>query len=236
MSGNGQFLIFDLDDTLLNSKGIYGECLKSIGVESDGYEYFDARARVKSRLPYRHSSARNRILYFKTLLEARGRFSVAALLSMMSVYEETLSEKVREDVASSGIISVLEHFKELGYELGLITNENLRTQMIKIAEIDPNGRLFSAILTSEEAGAEKPSGKIFEDFFAGSNFVPTKSIFVGDNFEQDIVGACNFGIRAILVSESDLSYDDPLYLGCISHVKELGDFLKNMRKPRHGRS
>src|SRR5688572_25674080 len=94
MSARIEGLILDLDDTLFDSEAAYVHALETVGLEPRGPAYFGARAAVKARLGD-HVCARNRVLYFKELLEREGRFSPAALRDLMLRYESALGDHLR---------------------------------------------------------------------------------------------------------------------------------------------
>ena len=62
-------LVFDLDDTLYHAEQAYIDALKQLKLSQTHHRYAEARKKVKQRLPEKHVSARNRLLYFKKLYE-----------------------------------------------------------------------------------------------------------------------------------------------------------------------
>lgn len=187
-------LIFDLDDTLIHSARAYDSALAELGLSRKNADYLAGREKVKNRLPTAHVAGRNRLLYFKAMLEGQGKFSASATLALMERYERSLAREFavlwtpdREKLV-----------RELGktYRLILATNENCRTQLIKIEAIDPKGDLFSRVLISEEFGEEKPSPRIFREVLAAAQCPPEHCLFIGDSQSADIVGAKSHGIKA----------------------------------------
>ena len=53
------------------------------------------------------------------------------------------------------------------------------------------------LVTSEEAGAEKPDKKIFNLALQKMKLSKSKVIMIGDNIKKDIKGAESIGIKAI---------------------------------------
>ena len=55
------------------------------------------------------------------------------------------------------------------------------------------------LVTSEEAGQEKPNSAIFRLALKKLNMVPREVIMIGDSFDKDVLGALRLGIPAYLL-------------------------------------
>lgn len=194
-------VIFDLDNTLINSEEMYESALKVLGLNLNHVEYLSAREKVKLRLPKNHSSARNRFLYFKILLEEKKQFSPQKLLEMMSQYEDALFEHALKQVRNLGRHKMFQEFKSRGFKLALLTNENLRTQMVKIRALDPEGKYFDYVLVSEEVGFEKPHEIMFSELFLATGWNKDETILVGDDLVTDIEGGKAYGLKVVQTIE-----------------------------------
>ena len=53
------------------------------------------------------------------------------------------------------------------------------------------------LVTSEEAGVEKPSPEIFEVCFRKLRLKPEEICFVGDTYEKDVSGPIGMGMQAV---------------------------------------
>ncbi len=233
-----QAVFFDLDDTIFDAEHCYARALEALGLSMESPEFVQARAQVKARLGA-DTSARNRLLYFKRLLEVRspGSFSANETLRMMDAYEKALEQAVMENWESlkSTRIPFLQKVAEL-WPVAIITNENLRTQLLKLRAVDPNASLFPVVVTSEEAGCEKPQRAIFEWACHRMGVEAGRSLMVGDNWDTDIEGALAAGMKAVWVTEfsKKKSEDDVRErLGNRSHevgqVSRLEDLLDLLR-------
>lgn len=58
---------------------------------------------------------------------------------------------------------------------------------------------FAEVVTSVEYGKRKPSACIFERALALSSGKPETSVYVGDSFTADYLGATNAGLRCLLI-------------------------------------
>ncbi|MDF3066417.1 MAG: hypothetical protein K0R38_2018 [Polyangiaceae bacterium] len=67
---------------------------------------------------------------------------------------------------------------------------------------------FATVVTSVEHGKRKPSACIFARALALTRGSPETSIYIGDSFSADYVGAKNAGLRCLLL-DADRRYDVP---------------------------
>lgn len=196
-----KYLVFDLDDTLIPSAEAYEQAYRSIGIDPESQEFLTARARVKSRLPHQHPSARNRWLYLKEYLECKHQFSPRDLFSLMTQYEKVLEEYLHQQWH---VLKRDRLFEQLGKraKLSVLTNENTRQQVLKLKVLDPEFKYFSGLLTSEEVGFEKPHLKIFEEQRHLLSGVRAENIYmIGNEVETDLAPAHELGWNTVLTLE-----------------------------------
>jgi FMN phosphatase YigB (HAD superfamily) len=191
-------IVFDLDNTLVDSSAAYEVALSRVALDSKDSTFLTARTNVKERLGHGNPSSHNRLLYFKELLEIKGQFSPQLLLSMMDKYEAALEAETKRQWESLGRTVLMKHLGAVA-RLHLLTNENLRTQAIKLRAMDPNLELFRNFTASEDMGVEKPAA--LEKFVKLRRIDPSKCWMVGDSLEDDCLPAQSLGMRAILTRE-----------------------------------
>lgn len=193
-------IFFDLDDTLIPSSEIYQNSLAKLGLDWMPDLFARAREEVKSQLPNGHVVARNRLLYFKRYLELQGAFSAQLTLDLMTTYERGLFDGVSAYWNSCDRRKDLERLSK-NHELAIITNENCRTQLIKISAMHGADRLFSKIWTSEEVGFEKPSMQFFQTALVNSREKNGEVIMIGDSLENDIFPMRELGAHTVWYQE-----------------------------------
>ncbi len=122
------------------------------------------------------------------------------------------------------------YLKKQGYNLGVISNGITIKQWEKLIRLDLH-HFFDHVITSEEAGVEKPDKRIFELALEKMGSKAEESVMIGNKFNEDIMGALNSGISAILVN-SKLEEHDKAYLkknnikiDVISHIGEIMKIL-----------
>ena len=107
-------------------------------------------------------------------------------------------------------ISSLIYLKGKGYTLGVISNGITIKQWEKLIRLDLH-HFFEEVVTSQEAGVEKPNEKIFQLALDRMGCEAERSVMIGNKFNEDIMGALNVGMSAILVN-SELTDSEREYL------------------------
>lgn len=96
-------------------------------------------------------------------------------------------------------MSTLIYLKKNNYQLGVISNGLTIKQWEKLIRLGLY-HFFDDVVTSQEAGFEKPDSKIFQLALDRLGCQANKSVMVGNKFSEDILGATNAGMSAILVN------------------------------------
>jgi FMN phosphatase YigB (HAD superfamily) len=84
---------------------------------------------------------------------------------------------------------------------------------------------FSTVVHSVEHGKRKPSRSIFESAIPRSDGRPESSVYVGDSYATDYLGAIEAGLRGLLIDPEhrhDVPQSDRL-----AHVFETRTLLKD---------
>lgn len=96
-------------------------------------------------------------------------------------------------------VEILDYLTNKGYELHLITNGFLKTQLSKLENSGIDG-FFKTVITSEVSNSLKPHKEIFDYAFTRTGALPAESIMIGDSIEADIQGGINAGIDQVYVN------------------------------------
>lgn len=99
-------------------------------------------------------------------------------------------------------LDTLNYLKER-YELHIITNGFATVQFKKMSNANLS-QYFKTVTNSEMAGAKKPNPIIFQHALDLANVNKKESIMIGDSMEADVIGALNFGMKAIFFNPNQI--------------------------------
>lgn len=92
--------------------------------------------------------------------------------------------------------------------VGVVSNNLTREQEEKL-EATGIAHLIDFLVTSEDAGAQKPDPAIFQEGLRRAGCAAGEAVMVGDSWEWDVLGARNAGIRAVWLNRGRLPCPDP---------------------------
>ncbi len=95
-------------------------------------------------------------------------------------------------------VDTLKALRAKGYRLGIITNGPTVQQHRKLDVADIR-RYTDTVLVSAEEGVHKPQAELFVRAAARLGLSPRQCVFVGDHPVNDIEGALQSGMRAVLI-------------------------------------
>ncbi len=116
-------------------------------------------------------------------------------------------------------LEVLEYLRKK-YSLHIITNgfEEVQHRKLASSRLEP---YFEHVVTSENVGVKKPDPRIFQYAMEKAEARPRESIMIGDNYEADIQGALNVGMRAIMCEfNGELPREDVITVKTLLELKE----------------
>ncbi len=119
--------------------------------------------------------------------------------------EVYLSEWCEDVSYIDGVREMLTRLQDQ-YDLAMITNTHY-TPMVEGLMMDMNIRHFFPIFVSSiDFGYRKPSNRIFEHAMRQAGTTPENSLYVGDTYEADYVGATGAGMGIFLI-DPDRNHD-----------------------------
>jgi putative hydrolase of the HAD superfamily len=238
-------IIFDLGGTLVEYAGPYAvwpdletpglkaayQVLTAKGVLLPAFDEFSSAG--FHILPLRWQMATNgernlRLTDF--LSEIMSQLHIAGiedewLLQAASRYEEAICAQAVPLTAAADTLAIL---KEQGYRLGLLSN-TMFSGSAHQADLVRFGldSYFDAMLFSADTGTWKPSPKPYLALVEQLATTPEKTVFVGDDPANDIVGGQKAGLSTILLRSNSRFHlpDDIKPDALIAHLSELPDLL-----------
>lgn len=221
-------IFFDLDNTLWdfakNSQITLQKLYKNKFVEliyavkfEEFYTNFDKK---NSEL---WEQLRNNLITKDELRNRRFTESFAAV----GIYNESLAfdfemhfldEIIDYHFLVNGAEEILLYLKEKKHQIHIVSNGFKKSTKKKILESNLNFYI-DTIISAEEIGVLKPDSKIFEYSLKKSNSNLQTSIFIGDDWISDVIGALHFGFKTIFFNRLDENYIN-------NNVIEINDLLE----------
>ncbi len=202
---NYQGIFLDLDDTVCNSEEAYRYAERVVWHEwkkehEDDFKTFSLRyAQAKREVKHRTkglASSHSRLLYFQRMVESSSkRTTIGKIRKYEQLYWRAFFKKLR-------LLPQVDIFLKMvyreGYVVCIVTNLTAEIQFRKIQKLNI-ARYISYIVSSEEAGAEKPDTRIFECAQEKVGLPKESIVLIGDSVVHDEKGAREFGIDCIVV-------------------------------------
>lgn len=199
-------VFFDIDETL------YGFNNVSIPGAGKAAEYIQkelqvppflwqqavdmAQERIAGRLGWDCPSFHNRQIRYQNALEILGKPIYPYGTEAYRVYWNYVLDHMKPE---PGIKDLLGELKRRNVYLGIGTD---MTSYIQNQKLERLGVIsyFDSIVSSEEAGRDKPDQEIFRLCMEKAGCSPRECLFVGDSWPRDIEGARRVGMHALCYS------------------------------------
>lgn len=112
-----------------------------------------------------------------------------------TVHEYVVGLSHGEWVLYPDTIEVLDKVRDMGYKTALISNfdDSIHDLASSLGIKDK----FDYVLSSEEAGAAKPSPQIYNKALDHFGLVAEEALMIGDNFSSDVQAPLDMGMQAL---------------------------------------
>lgn len=200
-----RYLLFDVDDTLLDFQATEEQALCKLFAEQDlpfTPALEQSYKQINQRLWRDHEAG---IIGRNELLDARFGLFFATLNRQVDSpllekhYRRYLNEGHELISGSQEMLTQLQS----DYELYVVTNGTAETQYRRLTDAKLMD-YFQDIFISEELGAQKPMRAFFDQVFEQiPQFRPEQAVIIGDSLSSDIQGGKNAGIKTIWFNPSD---------------------------------
>jgi putative hydrolase of the HAD superfamily len=222
-------VFFDMDDTLYDTSGFAAiarrAAVKSMVhnglkcTEEEGYQILMGIIREKGSNFDKH---------FNMLVERiNGSNDPLIIVNGIITYHNTKFAMLKLEPES---FSILLYLKSKGYKVGLITNGMELKQWEKLVRLGIYP-FFDDVVTSESVGVEKPDAEIFNIAMERLGVTAGTSLMVGNNFDADILGACNAGMQSMLINSklTDEQKNILEQMDCQHDVREINNLIALMK-------
>ena len=199
-------VIFDIDGTMYDydacdpsaTGAVQKYCREKLGVEQEQFCQALAKAgqMVRQRIGYRCASVHNRLLRYQCMMELWGTPLFPHVQEMQRLYWDTMLEQMKP---SAGLTAWMEILKKNGIQIAVGTNMTAEIQYKKLEKLGVSPYV-DWLVSSEEAGVEKPDAKFFSQCVEKSGRKPEECLFAGDSLKGDVTPALACGMQALLFS------------------------------------
>jgi len=135
------------------------------------------------------------------LTEAGVEVSPEIILQVFNIVAEQF-KKGSNFILFDDVLSALTALKQRKMILGLLTNATKETiSRHHYLGLEPH---LDFVVTSEEAGADKPQPPIFRAALDRAGVKAAEAVHVGDQYELDVIGAREMGITPVLIDRFNI--------------------------------
>lgn len=225
-------VLFDLDNTLYpyppcnragKQRGLEVARERGFDLDREGFEALYQAGRVETKRDTATTAASHRrMLYFKHGL--REQFGTAAPHDVVAITDGYWSGYLEAMEPFDDLQATLDALADADVAVGITTNHSIEIQYRKLRGLGIGDRI-DALVTSEEAGREKPGSVMFTLPLARLNCRPEEAVLVGDDPESDIAGANAVGLETVLYN-GEVAPDAPDVHRPDHEVDSLDDVLE----------
>lgn len=232
-------VIFDVDDTMYaytkyNEIGMerLEEYVKehfSVSAAAFRESYERMREETEERLGVNNAAAHSRHIWIQNLLEEWNAPLFPHVSEMYWSYWGTVLDVCEPE---PGLLECLGWLKDRGIRIGVGSDMTAMMQYEKLKRLGA-APYPDFIVTSQEAGVEKPHAEFMKRCIAKSRTAASQCLFVGDNFIKDVQGAAECGMHGVWYNPDkkrqpegrrikDTEYSE------IRHFRELPDLVTSL--------
>ncbi len=200
-------VIFDIDNTLYdfdkaNACGMAmarDYCRRSFGLDEPLFQEYYRKAwhLAERRVGMDTAAIHNRMLRFQCMMELLEQPLFPHAKVLCCGYWDTVLSHMEP---SPGIMQLCRTLKEKQIRIGIGTDMTAYIQYRKLEELGLSSYI-DMIVTSEEAGVEKPHPDFFRLCVEKAGCLAEECAFVGDNLKKDVEGAIAAGLHGIWYSQ-----------------------------------
>lgn len=222
-------VIFDIDDTLYSFRDAHRQAMEELApfvreklgilpedFQRDYQRFLAFQMEVHGDVAGCHS----RTIRFQLMLEER---------HLPLRWAPELSDRYWNAVLGAmcpnpGVTEFVAALQERGICMGVGTDMTADWQMKKLLRLGLLDKL-NFVVTSEEAGVEKPEPELFQLCARKARCLPEECLFIGDNLKKDVLGAQAAGMQALWFQPRQAAPDPfsivksiPTFEGLIEHI------------------
>jgi putative hydrolase of the HAD superfamily len=221
ISPNGiRAVLFDLDGTLRHNDPSPEKIFLDYAVELGVPDSLEQRRRVMRWVHYYWAQSEELLRDRQTYLDSENDFWLNYTRSQLLAFEcpQDLLDKILQPVFAhmkdqykpqdrviAGVSETLQALREAGFRLGVVSNRTKPYQ----EQLERLGlkRYFDLLVAAGEVQSWKPDPGIFIHSLKILDLAADETLYVGDNYFADVVGARSAGLQPILLDPDGLFPD-----------------------------
>ncbi|WP_440603937.1 HAD family hydrolase [Bacillus sp. GB_SG_008] len=228
-------LLFDLDDTLLDSTWFNVGLIKTLEMHPitrnlDASVFLEKKLHIPKSLLKRF---KNRELTPAEFRRARWKhafshFNVSPDVEFIDELDGLFFKTGMACIGINNSITSLLNELQAHYDLGIVTNglydPRLKILQMGLSEVFSDDTIFHA----EQLGYRKPDSEIYSVALEHFGKKPEETLFIGDFWTHDVVGPIETGMDAIWVNAKNLSKTTThIPIAIVSDVTEIRHILRH---------
>ena len=226
-------VVFDIDNTLYSYDAAHKIAFQALtdsfcgtfGVSPRQFPQLHREADriLRERVGRPCAAIHNRLIRYQIMLEQIGK-PVSYAPRLAATYWDTLLSNMR---CAPGARECMSFLKPAGYTVGIGTNMTADYQFAKLERLGLLGYV-DFMVSSEEAGAEKPDEKLFVCCVEKAGCRADECVFVGDSLEGDALGAMRAGLHPVWLCGEGPAEGIPAGIEVIRSLADLPDLLRSL--------
>ncbi|HOA80173.1 MAG TPA: YjjG family noncanonical pyrimidine nucleotidase [Defluviitaleaceae bacterium] len=231
-------IFFDWDNTLWNHdlaqektiEKVYDNLIKEYSIPDDKKAFAKIFDECNQKVwdGYKKGELSHAQVRINRFIDLIDRYNIKDKELAMELNEIYLSIYPTWPFLIDGAKELLEGLKNK-YPLGIISNGFPLTQDKKVEKSNVK-HYFNWFIYSEAVGKSKPHRKIFEYALGQAKVSKEETIFIGDDFEADIIGAKKAGIKTIWFKKQASASNNALEFAdyIVTDLNEIADIVKSI--------
>jgi len=199
-------VFFDWFNTLAHPEPdrheLFSQVAQELGVELPSQKLiraiYEAESQVPAGAPPRWSEGKDEAPFIRYQEILSAEVGVKLPREVMLELTKRVSQMARSVtwVLYDDVLPAMKTLKQRGLILGLISNLTIGTAGLE--------SYLDFVVTAKEIGVDKPAPPIFLAALARAGVDASEAVYVGDQYQTDVVGARGVGIAPILIDRYDL--------------------------------
>lgn len=229
-------IIFDVDDTLYDQtlpfKKAARNYFKQSFTDEELTNLYIASRKYSDALFYKSTTGEVSVLELQVyrITEACREFDITLRYQDAIDFQKAYLVEQQKITLFKEVEEILDSLLRKNKQLAVLTNGEKHHQTMKIKQLGlekwiPEAHFF----ISGEIGHAKPAAEVFDIIENNLHLDKTKTIYIGDSFENDVVGAKQAGWHSLWLNHRNREMPDTLHKPdyVINHASELLTVFRN---------